>query len=284
MAVAKKKFSFNGRKIISSLSQVSKFLVRNASINVFLVLTLIIFAFFLGLLTNKVIYLEQQVKNAPVATADTTGQAPAAQPVDIETVKALFTDKNLTFGDKNSKNLIVEVADPSCPYCHVAAGKNPELDAQMGPNFKAVADGGTYIAPVPEIKKLVDEGKAAFVWIYYPGHGNGEMGTKAMYCAKEQGKFWEVHDLLMSNKGYDLLNNQVLNDKTKSQDIVDFLADVADASELKSCIDSGKYDTKITEDTATGTALGINGTPGFIINETPFAGAYSWSEMKSAVK
>lgn len=77
--------------------------------------------------------------------------------------------------------------------------------------------GGTYVAPVPEMKRLVDEGKAAFVFIYTNGHGNGEMGTKAMYCAHEKGNFWPVHDKLMSSEGYGLLNDVVKNDKTKSK-------------------------------------------------------------------
>lgn len=213
---------------------------------------------------------------------------PAAQPqtpkVTIDTIKALFNDKNIVFGDKNSKNLMVEVADPSCPYCHVAGGHNPALNKQLGPQFTLVSDGGTYIPPVPEMKKLVDLGKAAFVWIYTPGHGNGEMGTKALYCANEKNKFWPVHDKLMSTDGYDLLNTQVKNDKSKSQEVANFLSDVFSTADMKACLDSGKYDAKLTEDIATASKLGVNGTPGFYINTTNFAGAYSWKDMQSAVQ
>lgn len=280
MAESKKKF-FNFSKIT-----LPKFTFKDTPMNGFLVLSLVIFAFLLGMLTNKVVYLEQQLKNpTPALAQNAQGAAPVPQPtVSISQIQELFTDDNLSFGDKNNKNLIVEVADPSCPYCHVAAGKNPELNAQMGPQFKSEADGGTYVAPVPKIKELVDQGKAAFVWIYYPGHGTGEMGTKALYCAKEQSKFWEVHDKLMNNTGYTLLNDEVQNDKAKTQQLVDYLADVADAGTLKSCIDSGKYDKKLQEDTDTATELGVNGTPGFFINSTPFSGAYSWEQMENALK
>lgn len=211
--------------------------------------------------------------------------APVAPTVTLDSIKALFNDKtNLVFGDKNAKNLLVEIADPSCPYCHAAAGHDPELNKQMGSQFILEADGGTYVAPVPEMKKLVDSGKAAFVYIYTPGHGNGEMGTKALYCANEQGKFWQVHDKLMSNAGFNLMNNDVKNDKTKSQQIADFFVGAVDTSALKSCIDSGKYDAKLQEDIQTATKLGVTGTPGFFINTTNFAGAYSWKDMASAVK
>lgn len=210
--------------------------------------------------------------------------APQAPKVTLDNIKALFNDKNIVYGNKNSKNLLVEVADPSCPYCHIAAGHNGELNKQAGDRFKLVSDGGTYIAPVPEMKKLVDQGKAAFVWIYTPGHGNGEMGTKALYCANEKGKFWQIHDKLMSAEGYDLLNNQVKNDKTKSQEIANFLSDVFNVNDMKSCIDSGKYDAKLQEDISTASKLGVSGTPGFYVNTTNFAGAYSWKDMESALQ
>lgn len=258
-----------------------------------LIVILIIGAFFLGSLVTKVQYLEKAANQSQVAGTQTTQAQPTAQQqqqppppqaVTIDKIKSLFTDKNITFGNSNSKNLLVEVADPSCPYCHIAAGKNPELNKQAGSQFLLTSDGGTYVAPVPEMKKLVDDGKAAFVWIYTPGHGNGEMGTKAMYCAHEKGSFWPVHDKLMTKEGYDLLNNQVKNDKTKSQEIANFLSDVFDANQLKTCLDSGKYDAKLTQDVALASSLGISGTPGFFINTARFAGAYSWKDMQSAVK
>ncbi|MCL5784975.1 MAG: DsbA family protein [Patescibacteria group bacterium] len=202
----------------------------------------------------------------------------------LDQVKSVFNKSAIKFGDTNSKLVIIEVADPSCPYCHIAAGKNPELNKQAGQRFSLVADGGTYVPPVPEIKKLVEAGKASFAYIYTPGHGNGEMGTKAMYCAFEKGRFWEVHDLLMGSSGYDLLNNKVKNDKTKSQELADFLQPVFDPGTMKQCLDSGKYDNKLKEDISLASSIGINGTPGFYLNANQFAGAYSYTDMESAVK
>ncbi len=236
------------------------------------------------LIHGGVIKLGQTTTTTAQPQAAAQAQQPAAPTVTQDTLKALFNDKNITFGNKDSKNIIVEVADPSCPYCHVAAGHNPTLNKQIGDRFVLDSEGGTYMAPVPQIKKAVDEGKAAFVWLYTPGHGNGEMGTKAMYCAHEKGKFWPVHDKLMTSQGYDLLNEEVKNDKSKTQDLVDFLSDAMSPQDLKSCLESGKYDDKLSEDTATAQNLGISGTPGFFVNTTNFGGAYSWKDMQSALK
>ncbi len=245
---------------------------------VFLVVILLnIGSFFLGFMFAKIQYLEKGGATAQTAT-------PQTPKLSLDEVKSAFKKSAVKFGGTDKKLVVIEVADPSCPYCHIAGGKNPELNKQVGPQFTLSTDGGTYVAPVPEIKKLVDEGKASYSYIYYPGHGNGEMGMKAMYCANEKGDFWAVSDLLMSSQGYDLLNNTVKNDPAQTQTLVDFLSGATDATALKNCLDSGKYDQQLKDDTALATQIGVQGTPGFYLNETLFSGAYSFKDMEQAVK
>jgi len=230
-------------------------------------------------------YLYGKVSNVEktVAVAPTPAPQPAKVTVTMEQVKALFTEGNIALGNKDSKLLFVEFSDPSCPFCHVAAGKNGQLNKQMGAQFTLKADGGTYVPPVPEIKKLVDAGKAGFVWLYANGHGNGEMGTKAIYCAQEKGKFWEVHDLLMSEAGYTLMNTTVKNDKTQSKVVADFLKKAVEANFMKTCLDSGKYDGRMNQDMAIARQFGFQGTPDFFVNTTNFSGAQNFMEMQSTV-
>ncbi len=246
---------------------------------------LVIAAFLVGSLYTEVQYLKKGVPTTPTTTATTGTQQAAAQPtVTQDQIKELFTKgNNMKFGNEKSKVLFVEFSDPSCPYCHIAGGHNGELNKQAGDRFKLVADGGTYHAPVPEMKKLVDQGKASFVWIYSPGHGNGEMGTKALYCAYEKGKFWNVHDELMNAKGYDLLNNTVKNEKSNAKVLADYLKNAIDSNFMESCLTSGKYDARIASDTQLATAFGVQGTPGFFVNTTNFAGAYSYKDMEAVV-
>lgn len=225
-------------------------------------------------------------KPGKVAGVQTAPSAqPAPQPtISIAQVKDVFSKSQIKFGDTNKKLVVVEVADPSCPFCHAAAGKNPELNKQIDAKFTLVSDGGSYVAPVPEIEKLMKEGTAAFAYIYSPGHGNGEMASKALYCAFEKNKFWQVHDLLMSASGYDLINNKVKNDKTKSAEMADFLRLVFDPAAMKACLDSGKYDNRLKEDITLAQSIGISGTPGFYLNAVLFAGAYSYTDMEGTVK
>lgn len=248
---------------------------------------LIVAAFLIGVLWTEVRYLKKgSVATAPSA-AQTDAQAQQQQPAkttaSIDQIKNLFKADGIKFGDANRKTLFIEFSDPSCPYCHIASGLNGELNAQVGDRFKLVKDGGSYIAPVPEMRKLVDQGKASFVWIYSPGHGNGEMGTRALYCAQEKGKFWQVHDMLMTNAGYNLLNTDVKNDKAQSGKLAEFLKSAMSASDMKACLDSGKYDKRIADDTATSRSLGVNATPNFFVNAKQFEGAYSWKDMEASV-
>lgn len=252
-----------------------------------LLIASIALAFFVGVLWQKVSKLESEnVAGTKTTTGTTTEnqQQTADKPtVTIEQIKDLFGKDVISFGDENSKVIFVEISDPSCPYCQIAAGKNSELNAQAGDRFKLISDGGTYIAPVTEMKKLLDSGQASFVYIYQRGSNAGEMAQKAMYCAYEMNKFWEVHNLLMSKEGFELIKNTVANDKTKSQDLADFLKSAADPSKLKECLDSGKYDGRIGSDMELARSLGVGGTPGFFINTTNFAGAYGWDQMKPIV-
>ncbi len=254
----------------------------------FVYVALLAFAFGFGVLWQKVNNLQTALsQGATVNTATTAGTQQVAQatpaPVEISTIKNLFGKGLITFGDANKKLIFVTVEDPSCPYCHVASGDDPEINKQFGSQFLMTSQGGSYVPPMKEIRKLVDNGSAGLVYIYTPGHGNGEMGQKALYCAYEKGKFWQAHDLLYSNAGYTLQNTTVLNDKSKSQVVADFLKSVVPPADMKACLDSGKYDSRLTSDSTVASSLSVSGTPGFFVNTTRFAGAYSYTEMQSAV-
>lgn len=259
-----------------------------------LLLAVVGLAFGFGVLWQKVDNLQ---KGSTAGTQTTAGTAQQQQEVQVtqDQIKALFANEKLIrLGDANRKLLITVVEDPSCPYCHIASGEDPELNKAAGAQFTMSSDGGTYVPPVQEMRKLVESGDASMVYIYTPGHGNGEMGHKALLCANDAGKFWPVHDLLYSDKGYEILNgtdisNQpvtgviVKNDKTKSGELANFLKSAMDPNQMKACLDSGKYDNSLSEETAIAASLGVSGTPGFFLNTTRFAGAYSFTDMKSAV-
>lgn len=236
-------------------------------------------AFFSGTLWQKVKTTEEK----PETTAEDTAVKGAATKVTADTIKSLFDKDLIKIGKKDSKLIFVEVADPSCPYCAIADGHNSTLAASVGTNFKYVSEGGSYIPPGTEIEKLTKDGKASYMYVYYPGHGNGEMGMKALYCANEKGRFWEAKELVMSNDGYNLMNTTVKNDKAQAGVVAEFLKSAVDYDFMKSCLESDKYDSRLKSDQEVAMSLSIQGTPNFWINTTNFPGAYSYSDMEAVV-
>ena len=63
----------------------------------------------------------------------------------------------------------------------------------------------------------------------------------------------------------------------------DFLKSAMSASDMKSCLDGGKYDSRIADDTAIASKFGLSGTPKFLVNTEAFKGAYSFTDMKPSV-
>jgi protein-disulfide isomerase len=254
-----------------------------------LLITLLVasLAFCTGYFFSQVKYLQSGKTLGAATQPQGTQQAAAAQPtevpIDANSVKEVFnTEGIIKFGNTNSKLLIVEGSDPSCPYCSVASGENATLAQQAGLTYKDA--GGTYLPPLTNIRQLVEEGKAAFATFYMNGHGSGELAMQALYCAYEKGVYWEAHDLLMNNDGYTLINNEVKNDKANASKLADYLSGVIDPTFLTECLTTGKYADRLAKEQELGRKLGGSGTPFFIVGSTPFRGAYSYSDMESAVK
>lgn len=259
-------------------SSLSSNIKQKGSSSSSLIILVVVLVALCGYLIYKVQVLEGRVKG--VETVISGAQPQPEKPIELSKVKALFTKGNVAFGDAKKKVLFVEFADPSCPYCHAGVYGADEI---FQGKFKTVANGGTYLPPVQEMKKLVDEGKAGYVWVYAVGHRNGEIAAQALYCANDQGKFWDVHNLLYSKAGYDLINNDVKNDKANAPKIVEYLASVVDGPHLQSCLDSGKYSKKLDSDMQVAQDFGFQGTPMFVVNTKKFAGAYSFAEMQADV-
>ena len=97
---------------------------------------------------------------------------------------------------------------------------------------------------------------------------------KILYCANEQGKFWELHRAISENQS-------VVVDAAKVKGLATGVG--ADIAKINSCLDSKKYDSKIQSDTSIGTKSGVNGTPAFFVNGTLVSGAQPFSAFKTVI-
>jgi protein-disulfide isomerase len=86
-------------------------------------------------------------------------------------------------------------------------------------------------------------------------HPQAQNAHEAAYCAGEQKKYWEMHDMLFEN----------------SQDLsIPALKRYAEkvginGDQFNACLESGKYAGEIDKEIAEATAAGVSGTPAFFI-------------------
>jgi protein-disulfide isomerase len=88
-----------------------------------------------------------------------------------------------------------------------------------------------------------------------------ELAAQAAECANDQGRFWDYHDVLFANQ----------EGKNRGAFLSENLKRFAEALALDgmafdSCLDSGKYASKVTDDTDEARQQGVNATPTILVN------------------
>jgi len=154
-------------------------------------------------------------------------------------------------GDPKAPVTIVEFSDFQCPYCKKSESTLHELLTKYSGRVKLA-----YLDfPLREI------------------HPQAQRAAEAARCAGEQGKFWEYHDALYAEQskldGAELLTHaRALNLDEKS---------------FQSCLNSGKFKSKIEADLQQGSKVGVAGTPGFFINGVFLSGAVPPADFEKII-
>ena len=110
-------------------------------------------------------------------------------------------------------------------------------------------------------KNLIETGKANLVFIDAELLGVDSLkASEASYCAQEQGKYWEYHNILYTSQ-------QEINDGwANSENLKMFASDLElDESLFENCLDSGKYEKKVKFNAFQAKKNGISKTPTFVI-------------------
>jgi len=107
----------------------------------------------------------------------------------------------------------------------------------------------------------IDTGKANLYFVDFAFLGdNSNSASEASYCAEDQNMYWEYHSILYNNQGG-------INDGWASVDnLKQFATDLGlDTNEFNSCLDSGKYSDRVSQNTSIGISNDVEGTPTFFI-------------------
>ncbi len=218
-----------------------------------LMVLLIIAAFFLGMLSDKVMYLQAGQGNVPPAQ-QTAGNQPQ-QPAQKQNVS---NGHFPILGKNDAKVTIIEFADLRCPFCH-------QFYTETEPQI---------------IKDYVDSGKAKFIFRSYAFLGPAStVAANAAECANDQGKFWAFHNYMYDNQPDESDTSMYTTDKLTA--IAGQLG--MDTDQFQSCLSANKDNDKVNTDFSDGQKAGVSGTPTIFIDGTPIVGAQPYASFKQII-
>lgn len=152
-------------------------------------------------------------------------------------------------GPKNAPVTIIEFTDFQCPYCKRSQDTLKQVVQAYGEKVRIVEK--QYPLPF---------------------HNRAKPAAEAALCAKEQGKFWEMHDKLFPSQSLE------------AADFTKFATEIGlNVSKFNSCMDSGKMGARVDKDLDEGKRVGVRGTPHFFVNGKVINGAQPFEAFKAII-
>jgi protein-disulfide isomerase len=180
---------------------------------------------------------------------------------------------------------VSQVADvtPVPNQGHVLGSDSALVEVVEFGDFECPACGAFANLTEPDVRaRLVNGGQIRFRFMDYPlpMHRNTWAAHGAAWCAGEQGKFWEMHDVIFQNQ--DRWNGEA----TRRPDRV--LTDLArgvglDMARYEQCVESEKFRPQIKANLDEANRRGIPSTPTFIIGTKQISNNLSYDQFKRYV-
>lgn len=169
-----------------------------------------------------------------------------------------LVDDDAVLGDLNAPITLIEFGDYQCTFCtRFFKETEPVL-----------------------VEKYVNIGKLKIVFRDFVVNGpESQNAAEAAQCAHEQGRFWDYHDKLYTERrGY----NQGTFVK---ENLIAFARELGlDGEQFASCYESGKYRDEITKDIRDASLVGGRGTPTFILEGRLIPGAQPLDFFEQIIK
>ncbi|GMU11459.1 DsbA family protein [Corallococcus caeni] len=187
--------------------------------------------------------IEKGLERAPARAQQQAEPPAAAKKVDVPADSPVV-------GPATAKVTIVEWSDFECPFCSRAVPTINKIKETYGKDVRVV-----------------------FRHQPLPMHSHAKLAAQASMAAHEQGKFWEMHDKLFANQR-----------ALERGDLEKYAQEIGlDVNKFKAALDSNKFSAKIDADSASGMAVGANGTPAFFINGRFLSGAQPFEAFKPLI-
>jgi protein-disulfide isomerase len=130
---------------------------------------------------------------------------------------------------------------------------------------------------IAEVEKTYGS-RVRVVWKHLPlpptMHPQAEAAAEAAEAAREQGKFWEMHDALFANQ-----------DTFRQPDAMANIARKVglDMGKFQASLNSGNGKRRVLEDQAMAQRMNINGTPAMVVNGETVSGAVPFEQLKAVI-
>lgn len=177
-------------------------------------------------------------------------QRTAAQLIDLS--DDVDPERDHIRGREDAPVTLVEYGDFECPFCGRAEPAIRELLAAEGDELRYVFRH----LPLTDV------------------HPFAQLAAEAAEAAGAQGRFWEMHDLLLEHQGE--LRPRELREHANRLGL--------DMERFESELHSRAYKKRVTADVASADESGVSGTPSFFINGRRHYGAYDLQTLTAAVK
>lgn len=191
----------------------------------------------------------QSAAPAPQAAVQNAPVAPTQQTLRRYDVPV---GDNPTLGPADAAITIIEFSDYQCPYCR-------KWEQEAWPQIQAAYPG--------KIRLVYRD------FPLYSIHPESESAAIAAYCAGDQNKYWEFHDLLFSDQ-LPLGQDSYVKYATQVK---------LNVSQFTQCITAQKFKDNVTNNYNYASNLGVNSTPTFFVNGIPLVGAQPFDAFKQLI-
>jgi len=180
-------------------------------------------------------YLRNERRKSAAEQLEKRLYAERSVTLHLEPYRASFDNsRSPAKGPEDAAITLVEFSDFQCPYCAQFFPTLKELERNFGDRLRIVYRQ----FPLTNL------------------HPYAFKAAEASLCAHEQGKFWEIHDLMFQDQKALTVRDLKLKGGRLG----------LDQRKFDSCLDSGQYAEQVQADLAEGSGLGVTGTPAVYIN------------------
>ena len=112
------------------------------------------------------------------------------------------------------------------------------------------------------------------------GHPNSLTTAEAAYCAGDQNRFWDYHDMLYTNQAVLFASMNQTADRT----LIAYAEALGlDGDEFSDCLESKRYQEEVAEDFNEALDAGVSSTPTFFVNDKQLIGNIPIEEFQREI-